>query len=137
VLFRSKIGDDLKEAKKLCEWIFENLGENTPIQFIRFFPSYKLSDLQETPVKTLENHYEIAKKAGLKYVYLGNVPGHKFENTYCAECDKAVIERFGFEITAWNLDEKNNCKSCGNSIPIVGSLSRSADGDRFFSVKDS
>ena len=129
-----KIGDDLKEAERVCKWIVENLGDETPVQFIRFFPSYKLIDSPETPVKTLEKHYEIAKKAGLKYAYIGNVPGHKFENTYCSECGKAVIERFGFEITAWNLDEKNNCRFCGNPIPIVGNLSKSADGDRFFSV---
>jgi len=129
-----KIGDDLREAEKVCKWIFENLGEETPVQFIRFFPSYKLLDSPETPVKTLEKHYEIAKKVGLKYVYLGNVPGHKFEHTHCPECNKAVIKRFGFNITAWNLDEKNNCKFCGNPIPIVGNLSKSVDGDRFFSV---
>jgi len=129
-----KIGDDLKEAEKVCKWIVENLGEETSIQFLRFNPTYKLVDLPPTPVKTLEKHYEVAKKAGLKYVYLGNVPGHKFESTYCPNCNAVVIERFGFNITGWNLDEKNNCKFCGYPIPIVGSLSKSVDGERFFSV---
>jgi pyruvate formate lyase activating enzyme len=131
-----KIGDDLKEAEKICKWIFENLGENTPLQFLRFFPNYRLMDLPMTPTKTLEKHYEVAKKVGLKYVYLGNVPGHKWENTYCPECKKMVIERLGFDITAWNLDEKNDCEFCGNHIPIIGKLSKSVNEDRFFSVHD-
>jgi pyruvate formate lyase activating enzyme len=131
-----KIGDDLKEAEKVCKWVLENLGEETPVQFIRFFPSYKLIDSINTPIKTLEKHYQVAKKVGLKYVYLGNVAGHEFENTYCPECNKVVIERFGFEIKKWNLDEKNKCKFCGNPIPIVGQLSKSVDGDRFFSIQD-
>ena len=129
----SKIGDDLKEAKKVCKWIFENLGEDTPTHFIRFFPNYKLSG-SPTPIETLEKHYEVAKKVGLKYVYLGNVSGHKWENTYCPECNKVVIERFGFDVKGWNLDEKNKCKFCGNLIPITGKLCKGFNEERFFSV---
>jgi pyruvate formate lyase activating enzyme len=132
-----KIGDDLKEAEKVCKWVVENLGDETPIQFLRFHPTYKLIDLPVTPVETLEKHYEVAKKAGLKYAYLGNVPGHKWEHTYCPECKKVVIGRFGFDITGWSLDEKNNCKFCGNPIPIIGNLSKSVKDKRFFSISDS
>ena len=112
-----KLGDDLNQAEKLLKKIYDEFGENVPIHFLRFFPHYKLINLEPTPLKTLEKHWELAKKIGFKYVYLGNVPGHKYENTYCSECGKILIRRFGFDILEWNL-EKNRCKFCGNKIPI-------------------
>ena len=77
-------------------------------------------DIPPTPVKTLEKHYEIARQEGMKYVYLGNVPGHPYENTICPECGEVVIERYGFDILSWRLDEKNRCKFCGYPIAIYG-----------------
>jgi pyruvate formate lyase activating enzyme len=71
-----------------------------------------------TPVKTLEKHYEIAKSEGLKYVYLGNVPGHPWEHTYCAGCNEIVVKRFGFDIQEWHL-------------PITGSLAKGYKQERF------
>jgi pyruvate formate lyase activating enzyme len=131
-----KIGDDLKAAEKVCKWVYDNLGEETPIQFLRFFPNYKLSHLQPTPVRTLEKHYEIAKKIGLKYVYIGNVPGHRYENTFCPECGNLVIGRYGFQITEWNLDEDNKCKFCENPIPIIGKLNEDFDKIRFHPIPE-
>jgi len=81
-------------------------------------------EFESTPVLTLEKHYEIAKQAGLNYAYIGNVPGHKLESTYCPECNNLVIQRYGFNIEGWNLDDRNCCKQCGKSIPIVGSLQK-------------
>ena len=115
-----RIGDDLNQARKLVRWIHDNLGPDVPIHFLRFHPDYKLLDLPSTPIKTLEKHHEIAKQEGMKYVYLGNVPGHPYENTVCPECGQVVIERYGFNILSWNLDEKNRCKFCGYPIAIYG-----------------
>lgn len=115
-----KIGDNLEDAKKLVRWIVENLGEETPIHFLRFFPHYLLSDLPPTPVETLEKHAKIAKEEGMKFVYIGNVPGHPLEHTYCPKCGKPVIERYGIEIVGWHLDENFRCKYCGYKLPIKG-----------------
>jgi len=114
-----KIGDKLEDVKKLCKWILENLGEETPFHILQFFPTYKLLDLPRTPVEVLEKAYEIAKKEGLKYVYLGNV-GHKLENTYCPNCGNLVIERTILGVTKFLLKKDLKCSKCGNKIPILG-----------------
>jgi pyruvate formate lyase activating enzyme len=115
-----EVGDDLDSARKLCKFVYEELGPDTPIHFLRFHPDYKMMEFDLTPVKTLERHYEVAKEEGLRYAYLGNVPGHKFEHTYCPECKAIAVGRYGFSVISWELDSKNCCKSCGSPIPIVG-----------------
>jgi pyruvate formate lyase activating enzyme len=129
-----EVGDDLGAAKKLSSWIYDNLGPDTPIHFLRFHPDYKMMNLPPTPIETLEKHHKIAKEAGLNYAYIGNVPGHPLEHTYCPECRKVVVERLGFDITGWNLDERNSCKYCGNEIAIVGRLSESINEERFVPI---
>ena len=126
-----RVGDNLEYAKKLSKFIYDEFGPEMPIHFLRFHPDYKMMDYESTPVKTLEKHYEVAKKVGLKYVYLGNVPGHPWEHTYCSECNNIVVERYGFDIKGWNMDEKNKCKFCGNQIPIIGPLSKNYKQNRF------
>jgi pyruvate formate lyase activating enzyme len=113
-----KIGDKIEEFRKLVKWIVENLGEETPFHLIRFFPSYKLLDLPPTPVVTLEKFAAEAKKLGLVYVYVGNIPGHRLENTYCPNCNSLLIERMGFRARAINL-EANKCKICGKKIKVI------------------
>jgi len=127
-------GDSLVAAEKLCRWVYDNLGPDTPVHFLRFHPDYKMMDFPHTPLTTLEKHHAIGKKAGLNYVYLGNVPGHPAENTYCPGCGEVLIGRYGYEITAYNLDAKNQCLKCGHKTPIVGPLSKSFDDERFVSV---
>ena len=116
-----QVGDDLDDARKLRKFVYDELGPDTPIHFLRFHPDYKMMEFDMTPIVTLEKHHQIAKKEGLEYAYLGNTPGHKFEHTYCPQCNAVAVERYGFSITSWNLDNKNCCKSCGFHIPIVGS----------------
>jgi pyruvate formate lyase activating enzyme len=115
-----QVGDDLEAAKRLCSFVFDELGPDTPIHFLRFHPDYKMLEFDMTPVETLEKHHAIAKEAGLKYVYVGNVPGHPLEHTYCPECNTIAVQRFGFSIGSWNLDENNCCSNCGYPIPIIG-----------------
>jgi len=129
-----EVGDDLGAARKLSSWIYDNLGPDTPIHFLRFHPDYKMMNLPPTPIQTLEKHHKIAKEAGLNYVYIGNVPGHPLEHTYCPACGAIAVERMGFDIAGWNLDARNCCKSCGNEIPIVGKLSSSVNEERFVPV---
>ena len=126
-----KVGDSLEYAKKLSKFVYDEFGPEMPISFLRFHPDYKMMDYEPTPIKTLEKHYEIAKKEGLKYVYLGNVPGHPWEHTYCSECNNIVVKRYGFDIQGWNMDENNKCKFCGNQIPIIGPLHKDYKQNRF------
>jgi len=129
-----RVGDSLEAAEKLCRWVYDNLGPDMPVHFLRFHPDYKMMDFPRTPIETLEKHYEIGRKAGLNYVYIGNVPGHKAESTYCPGCGNVLIERYGYEILGYNLDAKNRCRFCGYKTPITGPLSKSFAEDRFISV---
>ncbi|MFQ6020588.1 MAG: AmmeMemoRadiSam system radical SAM enzyme [Candidatus Aenigmatarchaeota archaeon] len=108
--------DKKEQIKNLVEWIKNNLGPDTPLHFSRFYPHYKLLNVKPTPVQTLEQAVKIAKENGMNYVYLGNVPGHKYENTYCPECNTRVIERFGISVSKLSL----KCEKCGKEIPIFG-----------------
>jgi len=129
-----KVGDDLEKARRLVRWIHDNLGPETPLHFLRFHPDYLMMDYPWTPIETLEKHIELAKREGMKYVYIGNVPGHPYEHTYCPSCGNIVIERYGFEIISWRLTKDNRCKLCEEKIPIVGSLHETYKMNRFFSV---
>jgi pyruvate formate lyase activating enzyme len=115
------LNDDPKEIKSMCEWIKENLGPDTPVHFSRFMPSFRLQNLPPTPVSKLEEAYRIAKDAGLDYVYIGNVPGHAGENTYCPQCKKLIVGRIGYRITENNIKD-GRCKFCGRPISGVWSL---------------
>jgi pyruvate formate lyase activating enzyme len=126
-----QVGDNLEEARKLSRFVYDLYGPDMPIHFLRWHPDYKMMDLPLTPVETLEKHCEVADQVGLKYVYIGNVPGHPREHTYCPECKRIAIKRFGFDITGWNLDGGNRCKGCGYKLPIVGGLSPSVREERF------
>src|SRR5581483_214113 len=126
-----QVGDNLEYARKLCKFVYDEFGPDIPIHFLRFHPDYKMMEFEQTPVGTLEKHHQIAKEVGLKYAYLGNVPGHPLEHTYCPECKKIVVKRYGFDIQGWYLDDKNNCSHCGNKIPIVGKLAENYKQNRF------
>ena len=128
------MGDDLNSARKLAKWVYNNLGPDTPIHFLRFHPDYKMMDFPYTPVETLEKHHAIAKEEGLRYAYVGNVPGHQLEHTYCPGCGEIVVKRYGFEILGWKMDGQNRCIECGYSIAIYGQLSRSAGEERFHPI---
>jgi pyruvate formate lyase activating enzyme len=129
-----EVGDKLEDARKLSRWLYDNLGPDHPIHFLRFHPDYKMMNLPHTPVKTLEEHCRVAREEGLRYVYVGNVPGHPWENTYCPECNSIAIKRYGFDITGWNLDENNRCANCNYQLAIVGGLSSSISEERFLPV---
>src|SRR5439155_194061 len=96
-----QVGDDLGAARKLSKWVYDNLGPDTPIHFLRFHPDYKMMEFPWTPVETLEKHCAVAKQEGLKYVYIGNVSGHPLQHTSCPGCVALAIKRYGFHITGW------------------------------------
>ncbi len=112
------LNDDPEEIRKMCEWIKENLGADIPLHFSRFMPAYRLTHLPATPVKTLEMAIEIAHDVGLKYVYIGNVPGHKYNSTFCPQCKKRLIHRIHFSVLSNNI-EGGKCRFCQYKIPGV------------------
>ncbi len=90
-------------VEKMCIWIRHELGPDRPLHLLRFFPRYKLDRLPPTPVSTLEKLRRICLEAGLRYVYIGNVPGHPANHTYCPGCGKVVVRRQGFARPELNL----------------------------------
>lgn len=115
-----KMGDSIERIRELALWVAENLGKDTPFHLLRFHPNYRLTEIPSTPIKTLEEAYEAARKTGLNYVYIGNVPGHRYENTYCSKCNTLLIKRFSFETVKWRLTKDMRCPECGQNIAVKG-----------------
>jgi len=115
-----KIGDSIERIRELATWIKDNLGEDTPFHLLRFHPNYQVADIPSTSLRTLEQACEASSEVGLNYVYMGNVPGHRYENTYCPNCRELLIKRFGFEIEKWRLAKDMRCPACGHTISIKG-----------------
>jgi pyruvate formate lyase activating enzyme len=109
------LNDDREKLTEMCKWIAGELGVDVPIHFSRFHPTYKIQNLPQTPVPTLEMAVEVAKGAGLHYPYIGNVPGHKYESTYCPECGEMVIYRYGYHVDVKNMKD-GCCGKCGEKI---------------------
>jgi pyruvate formate lyase activating enzyme len=118
VLLIPTLNDSPAEIRDMAKWIVKELGPDVPVHFTRFTPQYKLLNLPPTPVATLETAYDEAKQAGLHYVYLGNVPGHKNESTFCHSCGKKIITRYGFWVKEVRI-QKGKCEFCGTQIPGV------------------
>jgi len=110
--------DGAEDFDLLTKWIRANMGPDTPLFFSRFHPDYKMRNLPPTPVATLERARAIALKNGLRFVYLGNVPGHPAESTYCPDDGTLLIERSGFQVGRINL-AGDKCPKCGRKIPGI------------------
>ena len=110
--------DEISVLKEMCLWIKKELGTDTPIHFSRFYPLYKLKTLPPTPVSTLERARAVALSVGLEYVYVGNIPGHEGENTFCPKCKKMIIQRTGYMVGEINLKD-GKCRYCGKPIPGI------------------
>jgi pyruvate formate lyase activating enzyme len=110
--------DDLSRVKEMCLWVKRELGADTPIHFSRFYPLYKLRSLPPTPVSTLEKARNTALSSGLEYVYIGNIPGHEGEHTFCPKCKKLLIRRTGYMVGENHLKD-GKCEYCGKPIPGI------------------
>lgn len=115
------LNDSEEELRGLAQWVKANLGEDVPLHFTQYHPGYRLMDLPVTPVATLERAKAIADAEGLHYVYIGNVPGHPAQNTYCPKCRALLVERVGFAANRM-LIEKGQCPFCQYPIPGVWHL---------------
>jgi pyruvate formate lyase activating enzyme len=120
VLVIPTLNDDPTSNRAMFRWIATELGPDVPLHLTRFHPTYKILNLVATPVATLEQLHALAKAEGLHHVYLGNVPGHAAESTYCPRCGARVVERYGFVIGSITLRD-GHCAQCGEKIAGVWS----------------
>jgi len=113
------LSDDLEMLEKIAYFISEELGNDTPWHISAFsgFISWKLRDIPDTSVNIIHKACNIGKKAGLKYVYAGNVPGNAAENTYCPKCGEVMIKRIGYQIE--RFDKNGKCGKCGEKLDII------------------
>jgi pyruvate formate lyase activating enzyme len=109
------LNDSEKMLSGLVSWITGEIGPDVPVHFTRFHPDYQLLNLPPTPVATLDRFRNYALSKGIHYPYVGNVPDHPGNNTYCPQCGKAVIERSAMFVTGMHID-RGKCKFCGKSI---------------------
>lgn len=109
------LNDNIAELEKLAVFLVESIGPETPWHISRFHPTYKLLDCKPTPLETLLLARETGIKCGLKYVYIGNVPGENGESTFCYNCKKILIERLGFYVKK-NIIKNSKCPYCGAYI---------------------
>lgn len=114
------LNDSKQMITQLVEWLAGEVGPDVPVHFTRFHPDYQMPNLPPTPVDTLEKAYDIARTKGLRYPYVGNVPGHPGNHTYCPGCGRIVVRRSGFFVSAVDVVD-GCCKFCGHSIAGVWS----------------
>lgn len=114
-----RVGDSIGEAEKMIGKVRDIFGTSIPMSFLAFHPDYRMMEFPRTPVETLEQHYDLARNMGMEYVYIGNVPGNKYQNTYCAKCGAICVERNMMHTLSFNLTEDGKCKNCGNYVGII------------------
>jgi len=112
------LNDNLDDIRRMCAWIKANLGRDVPLHFTRFFPAYRLQRLPSTPVETLEAAAQIADAEGLEYVYIGNMPGHRRNSTFCPRCGETLIKRVHFSVLEMRLDH-SKCPTCSHEVPGI------------------
>jgi pyruvate formate lyase activating enzyme len=112
------VNDSREELAALTEFLAEKLGPDTPWHISRFFPHHRLTAVPPTPMERLERATAAARSAGLRYVYLGNVPGEGRENTMCAECGTVLIRRLGYRVVS-DLVRDGTCPTCGAEVPGI------------------
>ena len=113
------LSDDDAMVQRMCRWIAAELGPDTPLHLSRFHPQYKLENLPPTPVETLVRLREVARAEGLRYVYVGNVPGGEGETTRCPADGTLLVERYGYTVKTDVLSGSGQCPTCEREIAGV------------------
>lgn len=119
-----EIGDSLEDARIMVKRVKDIFGTGIPVSFLRFHPDYKLMHLPSTPVSTLENHYLMAREEGMDFVYIGNVPGSRYQNTYCPGCGNLCVRRDMMRTLSVRLTEDGRCPGCGY---FIGEIAKEKD----------
>lgn len=110
--------DSEKEIQEIAKFI-ASIDKNIPWHLSRFYPAYQMANKETTSIGILEKAYEIGKKAGLNYIYLGNVLTEKYESTYCPKCSEKLIKRIGYSINITDSFKNGRCLKCGENIPGI------------------
>jgi len=134
------INDTEEGLSRIARRIKNELGDDVPWHLTGYYPAYKFRNelyVPPTPVSILEKARDIGKAEGLKYVYVGNVPGHPYENTYCPRCNESLVERYGFSITKYKIASDKHCPYCGEEIPIRLSATPSISSSLIFGCSSS
>ncbi len=114
------LNDGPGDAEALASWVKKELGAQTPLFFSRFSPNYLLASLPQTPEASLTAARDAARRAGLKYVYVGNVPGHEGESTYCPKCGRPLVRRYGYAVLEDRLTPTGGrCPWDGTAVPGI------------------
>ena len=111
--------DSDSEVGRLAEWFARNLSPDVPLHFTAFHPDFRMRDIAGTPHETLLRAREVAMKAGLRYVYVGNVHDEAAGSTYCHGCGTKLIGRDWYVLGTWNLTADGHCLSCGTQVPGI------------------
>jgi len=111
------VNDSEKDISYVIENLIKTAGRDTPLHFTRYFPAFRFN-APFTPTSTLERAYDMAKEKGILYPYVGNVPFHPYENTYCPSCGELLIERKSYKIVKYKIKNKK-CPLCGESIKLI------------------
>jgi pyruvate formate lyase activating enzyme len=114
-----EMNDSDEELGDIAGFIAKELGVETPWHVSRFHPDYRMYDRGLTPSATLRRAYELGREAGLRYVYVGNMPGAHLEDTHCPNCGQTVVIRWGFRVTGRETKD-GHCVHCGTSVDGVG-----------------
>lgn len=118
------INDSEKYINKLCSWVVENLGPETPLHFSAYHPDYKIPAKTRTPIETLRMAYEVAKEKGIFFPYVGNVADKESSNTYCPDCGDLLLARHGFSLNNVQVTSNHKCANCGHDLKneLIGKI---------------
>jgi len=109
-------GDD--EIKDFSEWVVSSLGAEIPVHFSAFHPDYRLRDVPRTPTSTLARAFDIARRQGLDFVYLGNIFAGDKDDTFCPKCGSLAVRREGFSASLVGLCG-SKCEKCGHELNMI------------------
>ncbi|MCL0097868.1 radical SAM protein, partial [Dehalococcoidia bacterium] len=113
------VNDCTDEIRAMSEWILEYLGPDVPLHFTRFHPAYRLTHLPATPIETLEEAHAIAREVGINFVTIGNVPGHRYNSTFCPCTGKRLIHRVHFSVMYNRVTDDGRSPFSGRPVPGI------------------
>ena len=122
--------DSPQEISALASWIAEHLGTDVPLHLTAFHPDFQMLDVPHTPATTLIRARDQAKQSGLSHVYTGNIRDLSGQSTFCANCEGLLIERSGYSIGRYELDNNGCCRRCGERLPGCFGASAGSWGER-------
>jgi pyruvate formate lyase activating enzyme len=105
--------DSRAEIAAQSDWLINHLGPDVPLHFTAFHPDWKMMDHPPTPPGTLRMAQQIARSAGLRYVYTGNIHDPDGQSTFCHGCGELLVGRDWYDITGWHLSADGRCLACG------------------------